>query len=333
MQALMMTQYGDITSSLAIQTVPTPSITPSQVLIKVHVSSINPFDYKVLRGDFKAFKKINFPQGIGRDVSGVVVKVGSNVQRLKVGDEVFSRIDDELVGTIADFVASEEEHTALKPSLLSHQSAGSIPLAGLTALQALVSTANLQANQKVLIHAGSGGVGSIAIQLAKSLGAFVATTTSSANLELVKSLGADQVIDYKRQDYVQELSDFDLVFDTLGGDYTLDAFKVIKQGGQVVSVSGEVDDTLARQLGLNFIIRQLLSFKARHITRAAAQKKATYRMILMNPDAAQLAHLADLYVQAKIKPVIDRSYTFSDSVKALSYLATGRAKGKVIINH
>jgi alcohol dehydrogenase len=333
MQALMMTNYGGIKTSLAFQTVPTPVISPTQVLIKAHASSVNPIDYKILRGDFKAFKKIQFPLGIGRDVSGTVVTFGSAVTDFKVGDAVFSRIDDELVGTISDYVVSEAHHTAHKPQSLSHEVAASIPLAGLTALQALVTTANLQAGEKVLIHAGSGGVGTIAIQLAKSLGAFVATTTSTANVDLLTSLDADQVIDYKQQDYLQQVKDFDVVFDTLGGQYTLDAFKVIKQGGRVVSVSGEVDDTLARELGLNFIIRKLLSFKARKITQAAAQKKATYRMILMNPNGAQLADLGALYEQTKIWPTIDRSYTFANSIEALAYLAQGRAKGKVVITH
>jgi len=333
MQALMMTKYGDISTSLAFQSTATPKASPSQVVIKVHASSINPFDYKVLKGEFKAFKKIHFPQGIGRDVSGVVVEVGSLVNNFKVGDAVLSRIDEELVGTIAQYVASEAQHTALKPEQITHEEAASIPLAGLTALQALVTTANLKAGEKVLIHAGSGGVGTIAIQLAKSLGAFVATTTSTANVDLVKNLGADQVIDYKKEDYLQQLNDFDVVFDTLGGDYTLDAFKVIKDGGRVVSVNGEVDDILARKLGLNFIIRKILILKARKITQSAAKKQAMYRMILMSSNGAQLADLADLYVQKQIRAVIDRSYGFAESIEALEYLAKGRAKGKVVITH
>tara|TARA_B110000503_G_scaffold124332_1_gene190781 strand:+ start:14476 stop:15531 length:1056 start_codon:yes stop_codon:yes gene_type:complete len=333
MQALMMTKYGEISTSLAFQDTETPTISPSQLLIQVHVSSINPIDYKVLRGDFKAFIKTTFPQGIGRDVSGVVVEVGSSVTHFKVGDAVLSRVGEEVVGTIAQFVASEEQHTALKPEKMTHEEAASIPLAGLTALQALVTTANLKAGEKVLIHAGSGGVGTIAIQLAKSLGAFVATTTSTANVELVKSLGADQVIDYKKEDYLQQVSNFDVVFDTMGGEHTLNAFKVIKAGGRVVSVNGEVDDILARKLGLNFIIRKILSLKARKITQTAAKKQAMYRMILMSSDGAQLAELADLYVQQKIHAVIDRSYAFTESIEALEYLLKGRAKGKVVIKH
>jgi NADPH:quinone reductase-like Zn-dependent oxidoreductase len=177
--------------------------------------------------------------------------------------------------------------------------AASIPLAGLTALQTLVTTANLKAGEKVLIHAGSGDVGSIAIQLAKSTGAFVATTTRTAKVELVTKLGADQVIDYKQEDYLQPVRDFDVVFDTLGGDYTLDAFKVIKKGGKVVSISGEVDDILAQDLGLNLIIRTILKLKARKIVKAAAKKQAMYRMILMSSNGAQLAELVDLYVHKK----------------------------------
>jgi len=334
MQALMMTKYGDISTSLAFQSTATPKAAANQVIIKVNASSINPFDYKVLQGEYKAFKKIHFPQGIGRDVSGVVVEVGNLVSHFKVGDAVLSRIDEGLVGrTIAEYVASEAQHTALKPQEMTHEEAASMPLAGLTALQALVTTAQLKAGEKVLIHAGSGGVGTIAIQLAKSLGAFVVTTTSTANVDLVKNLGADQVIDYKKEDYLAQVSDCDVVFDTLGGAYTLDAFKVIKSGGRVVSVNGEVDDILARKLGLNFIIRKILSLKARKVTQAAAKKNATYRMILMNSDGVQLAELAELYVQKKIKAVIDRSYPFTESIEALKYLSKGRAKGKVVITH
>jgi NADPH:quinone reductase-like Zn-dependent oxidoreductase len=211
--------------------------------------------------------------------------------------------------------------------------AASIPLAGLTALQTLVTTANLKAGEKVLIHAGSGDVGSIAIQLAKSTGAFVATTTRTAKVELVTKLGADQVIDYKQEDYLQPVRDFDVVFDTLGGDYTLDAFKVIKKGGKVVSISGEVDDILAQDLGLNLIIRTILKLKARKIVKAAAKKQATYRMILMSSNGAQLAELVDLYVHKKIQPVIDSVYPFTKSIEALEHLLKGRAKGKIVIKH
>ncbi|MDC1341369.1 NADP-dependent oxidoreductase, partial [Oceanospirillaceae bacterium] len=251
----------------------------------------------------------------------------------KVGDAVLSRIDESLVGTIADYVASESHHTTLKPEQLTHEEAASIPLAGLTALQALVTTANLKTGEKVLIHAGSGGVGSIAVQLAKSIGAFVATTTSTANAELLTKLGADQVIDYKQENYLEQVSDFDVVFDTLGGDYTLDAFKVIKKGGKVVSISGEVDDILAQDLGLNLIIRTILKLKARKIVKAAAKKQAMYRMILMSPNGVQLAELVDLYVNKKIKPVIDSVYPFTKSIEALEHLLKGRAKGKILIKH
>lgn len=266
-------------------------------------------------------------------MSGVIVEVGALVSSFKVGDAVLSRIDETLVGTIADYVASKAQHTALKPQEITHEEAASIPLAGLTALQALVTTGQLKAGEKVLIHAGSGGVGTIAVRLAKSLGAFVATTTSTDNVDFVKQLGADQVIDYKKENYLEQVSDFDLVFDTLGADYTFDAFKVIKSGGRVVSVNGVVDDMLARQLGLNFIIRLILSLKARKVTQAAVQKQATYRMILMSSNGAQLAQLTNLYLQKKITAVIDRSYPFMESIEALAYLAKGRAKGKVVIKH
>ncbi|MBF4410543.1 NADP-dependent oxidoreductase, partial [Vibrio anguillarum] len=328
MKALMMTQYGDVNTSLAFQTVAKPQISNNQVLIKTHAASINPIDYKVLRGDMKAFSKLTFPAGIGRDVSGVVAEIGANVKGLAIGDEVFSRVAEPYAGTLAEYAVSDADHIVKKPNNLSHEEAASIPLVGLTAYQALIDIAKLQSGEKVLIHAGSGGLGTVAIQLAKSLGAFVATTTSTANVDLVKRIGADQVIDYKTENYLNEVKDFDVVFDTLGGDYTADAFKVIKMGGRVVSVSGDLDGQTTKNLGLSFFIRGLLALKARKVTKAAEQQKALYRFVLMSPNGQQLSALADLYVANTITPVIDSVYKFDNSVEAFNSLVKGRAKGK-----
>lgn len=327
----MMTQYGDVNSSLAFQEVPKPTVGPGQVLIQTHATSLNPIDYKVLRGDLKALIKLQFPTGIGRDVSGVVVEIGSDVGTFQVGDAVFGRVDEPYVGTLAEFVVSEAQHIAKKPENLSHCEAASVPLVGLTSYQSMFDIAALKKGQKILIHAGSGGIGTMAIQLAKSVDAYVATTTSTANVPWVKDLGADQVIDYKTQDYLKEVRDFDVVFDTLGGQYTVDAFRVLRPGGTVVSIAGDLDPITTKELGLNFFIRFLLGLKARKITQAAKHKQAQYRMLLMSPNGSQLSTIADLYTTSTIKAIIDKVYDFDQSLEAFNYLVQGRAKGKVVV--
>ena len=331
MKSLMMTKYGDIGTSLEEQEVSIPTVGANQILIKTHSASFNPIDYKILRGDFKAVGKIQFPRGIGRDVSGIVEKVGKNVKNFKAGDKVYSRIDEALVGTMAEYVISNDNDVALIPSNLSFDESASIPLAGLTSYQALVDVAKLSSGENILIHAGSGGVGTIAIQLAKHLGANVTTTTSTKNVKLVKDLGADKVIDYTKHSYLDEGTKFDVVFNTLGGKHTLNSFKVLKDGGRVVSISGDIDSVTTKQLGLNKVVRLLLSLKAKKVTKAASKMGAMYRFLLMSPNGAQLKALSKLYESGSIKPVIDKTYDFKSSIQALEYLSNGRAKGKVIV--
>ena len=331
MQSLMITKYGDLNTSLEIQEVPIPTIGPNQILIKTHAASFNPLDFKIVRGDFKAIRKIQFPRGIGRDVSGVIEKVGEKVKKFQVGDKVYSRIDENFVGTMAEYVISNAADVALMPSNLNYGEAASIPLAGLTVYQSLIDIAKLSSGENILIHAGSGGVGTIAIQLSKQLGANVTVTTSTKNVGMVKELGADNVIDYSKLSYLETGDKFDVVFDTLGGHYTLDTFKVLKAGGRVVSIAGDLDSVTTKQLGLNKIIRFILALKAKKITKAASKIGALYRFLLMSPNGGQLKELTKLYESNSIKPVIDKTYNFDDSIQALDYLSKGRAKGKVIV--
>ncbi|MDC3360032.1 NADP-dependent oxidoreductase [Candidatus Thioglobus sp.] len=331
MKSLMMTKYGDAGTSLKVQEVPIPNFGKNQILIKTHSASFNPIDYKILRGDFKAMGKIQFPKGIGRDVSGIVEKVGKNVKNFKAGDKIYSRIAEDFVGTMAEYVISNDTDAALIPLNLSFDESASIPLAGLTSYQALVDVAKLSSGESILIHAGSGGVGTIAIQLAKHLGANVTSTTSTKNVKLVKDLGADKVIDYTKHSYLDEGAKFDVVFDTLGGEHTLNAFKVLKDGGRVVSISGALDSITAKQFGLNKFVRLILAFQARKVTKAAAKMNAMYRFLFMSSSGAQLKKIAQLYESGSIKPVIDKTYDFKSSIPALEYLSTGRAKGKVIV--
>ena len=331
MISLMIKKYGDLEQSLEFQRIPVPVIQSSQLLIRTQAASFNPLDYKIVRGDFKAVRKIQFPQGIGRDVSGIVEKIGESVKGFKVGDKVFSRIDENLVGTMAEYVVSNEKDVALMPSNLSFNEAASIPLAGLTAYQSLVDVAQLSSQENVLIYAGSGGVGTIAIQLAKHLGAYVTATTSIKNVDMVKKLGSDKVIDYTKENFQEQGRQFDVVYDTLGAEHTLNSFKVLKPGGRVISIAGDLDEVTAKQLKLNWFIRFLLSIKVKKIINAASKLNASYRFLLMSPNGTQLKKIAELYESEMIKPIIDKTYIFEESIQALKYLSKGHAKGKVVI--
>ena len=331
MISLMIKKYGDLEQSLEFQEIPVPVIQPNQLLIRTQAASFNPLDYKIVRGDFKAVRKIQFPQGIGRNVSGIVEKIGESVKGFKVGDKVFSRIDENLVGTMAEYVVSNEKDVALMPSNLSFNEAASIPLAGLTAYQSLVDVAQLSSQENVLIYAGSGGVGTIAIQLAKHLGAYVTATTSTKNVAMVKKLGSDKVIDYTKENFQEQGRQFDVVYDTLGAEHTLNSFKVLKPGGRVISIAGDLDEVTAKQLKLNWFIRFLLSLKVKKIINAASKLNASYRFFLMSPNGTQLKKIAELYELEMIKPIIDKTYIFEESIQALKYLSKGHAKGKVVV--
>ncbi len=305
MKAAVIKDYG---AQVEILEVPRPQLLADSVLIEVHASSVNPVDGIVQAGYLKEMMPITFPFTMGFDVSGVVLEVGEQVSKFKIGDEVFSRPNGMQAGTIAEFSVIKEEELALKPSNISHQETASIPLVGLTAFQAMVTKANLQKGQKILIHAGSGGVGTLAIQIAKHLGAFVATTTSGSNTEMVKNLGADIVIDYKTQNFEDEIKDYDVVFDMMGGDIMNRSFKVLKKGGCLVSIKSFEDSKgLAKQYGLKF------------------------ESFFMWPSGEMLKQLAQLISDGALKPVIDRTFSIDQLKEAYDYLNTGRAKGKIVI--
>lgn len=330
MQALQITGYGEIKNNVAFAEVEKPTIEDHQVLIEIHSAALNPIDYKIIEGHLKAVIKLKFPASIGFDVAGIVVEKGSKVKHLKVGDEVFSRVPTNAPGTIAEFIAVDGAVVSLKPSNLSFSEAASLPLVGLTTIQSF-NKVDLKAGDKILIHAGSGGIGTFAIQYAKSKGAYVYTTTSTKNVGWVKALGADRVIDYKTENYLDIVKNIDIVYETLGGTYTADAFKVIKNGGKVVSLAGDIDDETAKELGLNGLIRFILSLKRRKITKLTKQKSAYYKYLAMKANGEQLKDIKTLVETNLIKPVIDKTFDFSDAIDALVYQQSGRAKGKVII--
>jgi len=315
---------------------PDPTLREDDVMIQIHAAGVNPVDARIREGDFKAFLRYRLPIVLGCDVAGVVVSVGSRVRRFKPGDEVYARPADDRIGAFAELIAIREDEVAIKPKTLTMKEAASIPLVGVTAWQALVERANLQRGQKVLIHAGSGGVGTLAIQLAKHIGAMVASTTSTANVALVKSLGADVVIDYRKQDFAETLRDYDVVLNSLDKRILEKSLRVLKPGGQLISISGPPDAAFARSLDLPWImkttLRTIMSVLSYGIKAKAKRRGVTYSFLFMRADGGQLAKITSLIDNGIIRPVVDRVFPFASTKEAMAYVEEGRAKGKVVVS-
>ncbi|MFM2372614.1 MAG: hypothetical protein RIS85_2336 [Pseudomonadota bacterium] len=311
---------------------PDPVIGERDVLVAIEATALNQLDGKIRDGAFKPLLPYKPPFVLGHDFAGMVVAVGAGVSRFQVGDAVHGRPRDGRIGTFATRIAVDETDLAPMPAKLSMVEAASVPLVGLTVWQALVEVAGLREGQKVLIHAGSGGVGTLAIQLAKHLGATVATTTSTANADLVRSLGADVVIDYRTQDFSQELTDYDLVLASLDPKSLEKSLKVLKPGGRLISISGPPDPAFAREQRLNPILRLVMRLLSAGIRRKARRAGVTYSFLFMRADGQQLAEFDALIEQGAIRPVIDRTFPFAQLNEALAYVDSGRAKGKVVIN-
>lgn len=310
---------------------PEPVLRDDDVLVEIHAAGLNLLDSKIRDGEFKLILPYHPPFILGHDVAGTVVRVGPNVRRLKPGDEIYARPRDGRVGTFAEFIAINEADVALKPRNLDMAESASIPLVGLTAWQVLVERAGVQKGQKVLIHAGSGGVGTFAIQLAKHLGATVATTTSAANVELVKGLGADIVIDYKQQDFEKVLSGYDVVLNSLDGDTLHKSLNVLKPGGKLISISGPPDPDFAREQGLNWFLQQVTRLLSSGIRRKAKGRQISYSFLFMRANGEQLSQIASLIEAGIIRPVVDRTFPFEATNEALAYIETGRSRGKVVV--
>lgn len=302
------------------------------VLIQVHAASVNVLDSKIRRGEFKLILPYRLPLILGNDVAGTVLAVGTQVRRFKPGDQVYARLDDDRIGAFAERVSVKDTSLAFKPANLTMEEAASIPLVGLTAWQVLVDTAQLQPGQKVLIHAGSGGVGTLAIQLAKQLGAFVATTTSTANVEWVRRLGADLVIDYRKQDFAALLQDYDVVLNGLGTDVLERSLQVLRPGGQLISISGPPTPQFASEQGLGWPLKQVLRALSYRIRRQAAKRGVRYAFVFMRANGEQLGEITSMVEAGHIRPVVDRSYPLASTADALAYVEQGRAKGKVVVN-
>lgn len=297
----------DYDTEIEIAEIDAPALSDDSVLINVHAASINPIDYILQSGAMKDNIPLEFPHVMGFDVAGEITEIGKDVTGFSVGDAVYARANQQDAGAIAQVARLKASEMALKPANISHAEAASVPLAGLTAWQALITKAKMKKGDKVLIHAGSGGVGTLAIQIAKYFGAHVATTCSARNADLVRDLGADVVIDYKEQTFEDELSDYDIVFDMIGGETLNRSFKVLKKGGTLVSIKGQDTDNLAPDHGVRF------------------------EWFFMEPDGAMLADLGKLIEDGHVKTVIDSTYKMEDVVAAYASLKDGHAVGKIVV--
>jgi len=330
MKAFVLARYGK-KSALQPAEMPTPELRDDEVLVQVHAAGVNLLDSKIRDGEFKLILPYRLPLILGHDVAGVVVKAGPRVRQFKPGDEVYARPDDFRICTFAEFVAVKESSLALKPKGLSMEEAASIPLVGLTAWQALIEKAQLKRGQRVFIQAGSGGVGTFAIQLAKHLGATVATTTSTGNVALVKGLGADIVIDYKTQDFEAVLRDCDVVLNSQDGKTLEKSLRVLKRGGKLISISGPPDPDFGKEIAAPGFVKLVMRLLSSGVRRKARGLGVDYSFLFMKANGGQLREITRLIEAGAIRPVIDKVFPFESVNEAIAYVQAGRAKGKVVV--
>jgi NADPH:quinone reductase-like Zn-dependent oxidoreductase len=328
MKAYVVDSYGK--DGLKAATLPVPVVRDHDVLVRIVAASINPLDKMIRNGEFKQLVRYKRPFVLGHDAAGVVTEVGAAVRNFKVGDEVYSRPRDGRIGTFAEFIAIDERDVAHKPSRLSFEEAAAVPLVALAGWQALVDLAGVTAGHKVLVHAGAGGLGSTVVQVAKHLGAYVASTAHAKNLQKVRALGADEVIDYSTQDFAKVLSGYDVVLDSIGGANLEKSLTVLKPGGLAISVVGPPDPAFASQIGMP-ILKPVMGLMSRKMRKAAAKLGVRYSFFFMRADGAELEQLAALYDAGALRPVVDRSFPFEHTLQAMAYVEQGRANGKIVV--
>lgn len=330
MKAMAIERYGKKVPLKEME-LPVPKLGSDEVLVEIYAASINPVDYKLRDGALRVLRSYKMPLILGGDFAGVVKQVGINVTKFNIGDAVYGRVEDDNYGTFAEYAVIGEDNAALKPDSLSFVEAAAIPLAGLTAYQALTQKMHVKPGEHVLIHAGAGGVGSYAVQLGKALGVHVTTTVSSKGEALAKELGADELINYKEVDFSEPAGRFDSVFDTVGGDTTKQSFKAVKDGGHVVSIAAVPNARFAVENNLGYLRQGLFKVVAAKYEKAAKEHKAHYSYMFMHPSGEQLEYFNKLIAEDRFRPIIDRVFSFSESQKALDYVENGSTKGKVVI--
>lgn len=329
MKAFVITKYKD---KVREADVAEPTVGDHDVLVRVQAAGLNELDEKIRSGEFKLLLPYNLPQVLGNDLAGTVIRVGGKVRGFKPGDEVYARPEKDRIGTFAERIAVAESDLALKPKSISMVEAGGLPLVALTAWQALVERGNVQPGQRVLIHGGAGGVGSIAIQLAKHLGATVATTASSSNHEFVRELGADLAIDYHTEDFEQLLSGYDLVLDIIGGENLEKSLRVLKPGGIVVGVVGPPDPAFAREIGLNPLLRLVMTALSAGVRKRAKKLGVRYEFLFMRASGEQLRQITELIDAGALRPIVGRVYPFDQTAEALQSLEKGGIRGKSVVS-
>ncbi|MFC7619739.1 NADP-dependent oxidoreductase [Microlunatus sp. GCM10028923] len=329
MRAFVVTQYK---SPLVAAEVPEPDVGEHDVLVRVDAAGLNALDEKIRAGEFRQILPYRLPQILGNDVAGTVIGLGAKVRGFRVGDEIYGRPDQRRIGTFADRIAIAEDDLALRPATIGIEEAASLPLVALTAWQALVERGNLQPGQRVLVHAGAGGVGTIAIQLAKHLGATVATTVSAGNADFVRELGADVVIDYRSQDFEELLDSYDLVLDSLGGENLEKSLRVLRPGGRVIGIAGPPDPAFARELGANPLLRLAMTVLSAGVRRRARRLGVSYEFLFMRASGDQLRRIAGLVDSGVLRPVVGRIYDFDQAAEAVQDLGRGGIRGKAVLS-
>jgi alcohol dehydrogenase len=311
--------------------VPEPAVGERDVLVQVRAAGLNMLDEKIRSGAFKSFLRYELPQVMGNDVAGIVVGVGAEVARFAVDDQVYARPDKDRIGTFAERIAVAEADLALKPATVTFEEAASLPLVALTAWQALVEKGNVRPGQRVLIHAGAGGVGTVAIQLAKYLGATVATTVSAGNVDFVRELGVDIVVDYRNQDFEKLLDGYDLVLDSLGGTNLEKSLRVLRPGGKAIGIAGPPDPAFATEAGMNPVLRLVIAALSRKIRGQAKKLGVTYEFLFMRASGDQLRQITALVDSGLLRPVVGHVFDFDQTVEAVQSLGKGGIRGKAVI--
>jgi NADPH:quinone reductase-like Zn-dependent oxidoreductase len=328
MKAFVVTRYGP--DGLAPTEVPDPTVGPGDVLVDVRAASINPLDTMVRNGEFKQLIRYRPPFPLGHDLAGVVTAVGADVRGFQVGDEVYARPRDRRIGTFAESIAVDADDVAPKPASLSFEESAAVPLVALASWQALVDVAEVQPGQKVLVHAGAGGLGSTAVQVAKHLGAYVATTAHTKDVDTVTALGADEVVDYTSTDFADVLSGYDVVLDSLGRKSLEKSLTVLAPGGLAISVVGPPDAAFASQLGLP-LLAPVMAALSHRIRNRARRLGVRYSFFFMRASGAQLEKLAALYDDGTLRPVLDRTFPFDETREAIAYVEQGKSSGKIVV--
>jgi NADPH:quinone reductase-like Zn-dependent oxidoreductase len=331
MRAYVLEHYGGPEGS-RLMDVPAPALGPCDILVKVRAAGLNPLDFKFRQGKLRAIQRPKLPFVLGNELAGEVIAAGSDVKRFRVGDRVFARVAKERAGAFAEQACVDEVHAAHMPRDLDFMAAAAIPLAGLTALQALRDELGVKPGQRVFISGGAGGVGTFAIQIAKWLGAHVTTTASKRGEPLVRSLGCDEVIDYTSQSISEAGGRFDAGFDLIGGKTLEQMFEIMKPGTKIVSIAALPEpQTAIKDLAGRRVLSAMFWIISYGIRSRARRAGISYRYLFMHPSATDLAQLAGLIEQGKLKVIVDKTYPFANISEALAYLESGRAKGKVVV--